>query len=99
MRRSLKGGRGEKYFYMYFLYILECKNGALYTGITTDVKRRFNEHKMGTGGRYTRAKKVLRIVYTEEHPNRSSASRREAEIKSWRREKKIALIRYGQVFL
>ncbi len=76
---------------MYYVYILECKGGSLYTGITTDVKRRFLEHQSGIGGRYTRAKRALRIVYTEEHPNRSSASKREAEIKSWRREKKRML--------
>ncbi len=76
---------------MYFVYMLECKDGSLYTGITTDVKRRFLEHKSGIGGRYTRAKDVVRVVYTEEHPNRSSASKREAEIKSWRRERKLKL--------
>lgn len=78
---------------MYYVYILECKNNSLYTGITTDVSRRFNEHKTGVGARYTRSKKVEKIVYTEEHPNRSSASKREAEIKSWNREKKIQLFK------
>ncbi len=76
---------------MYFVYILKCSDKSLYTGITTDLKRRLNEHKTGTGGHYTRAKKVVKIVYTEEHQNRSSASKREAEIKSWSREKKLAL--------
>lgn len=76
---------------IYFLYILECANGALYTGITTDVKRRFKEHASGTGGRYTRSQKVQRIAYTEEHPDRSSALKREAQIKRWRRKKKLAL--------
>lgn len=77
---------------MYFVYILECKDGSLYTGITTDVKRRFDEHKRGIGGHYTRAKGVVKVVYTEKHPDRSSASKREAEIKGWPREKKLALI-------
>ena len=76
---------------MYYVYILECKNGSLYTGITTDVTRRFNEHKTGVGARYTRSQKVEKVVYTEKHPNRSSASKREAEIKSWSRDKKLHL--------
>jgi putative endonuclease len=77
---------------MYSVYILECKNGALYTGITTDVIRRFGEHQRGAGGHYTRAAKVLRVAYTEKHPDRSTASKRESEIKSWSRAKKLELI-------
>ncbi len=77
---------------MYFVYLLECKDGSLYTGITTDVERRFVEHQKGVGGHYTRAKGAVRIVYTEKYPDRSSASKREAEIKSWSREKKLELI-------
>ncbi|MFA6338683.1 MAG: GIY-YIG nuclease family protein [Candidatus Paceibacterota bacterium] len=76
---------------MYFVYILKCSDGSLYTGITTDVKRRFEEHKSGKGGHYTSSRKVTKILYTEEHKDRSSASKREAEIKSWPREKKIDL--------
>ncbi|MEK7505518.1 MAG: GIY-YIG nuclease family protein [Patescibacteria group bacterium] len=76
----------------YFVYILECADKSLYTGITTDIKRRFTEHKNGEGGRYTRSRGVEKIIYTEKHPDRSSASKREAEIKSWRREKKLSLI-------
>jgi putative endonuclease len=77
---------------MYFVYILKCKDGSLYTGITTDVARRFAEHKSGIGGHYTSAKEAVRIVYTEQYPNRSSASKRESEIKGWRRGKKLLLI-------
>ena len=77
---------------MYFVYILECKDLSLYTGITTDVERRFKEHKSGAGGAYTGSKEVTRILYTEEHPDRSSALKREAEIKSWTRAKKLNLI-------
>lgn len=77
---------------MYYLYILECKGGSLYTGITTDVARRLEEHRSGIGGHYTRAKQAKRIVYTEEHPDRSSASKREAEIKRWPRKKKLELL-------
>ena len=76
---------------MYFVYILKCLDGSLYTGITTDIKRRFEEHKKGVGGHYTRAKGASKIVFQEKHPDRSSASKREAEIKSWPRKKKEAL--------
>lgn len=78
---------------MYFLYILECEGGVLYTGITTDVERRFNEHKAGIGARFTRAHEAMRIAYTEEYADRSSALKREAEIKNWKREKKVQLIK------
>jgi len=76
---------------MYFVYILECADGSLYTGITTDVTRRFAEHQAGAGGHFTRAKGAKRIVYTEERPSRSAAQKREAEIKTWSRIKKLAL--------
>lgn len=77
---------------MYFVYIIECKDKSLYTGITNDLVRRFDEHKSGKGGHYTSAKKVVKIVFTEEHPNRSSALKRECEIKGWTRKKKLELI-------
>ena len=76
---------------MYTLYIIECADGSLYTGITTDLARRFKEHQNGKGGHYTRAHKPVRIVYTEEHPNRSQASVREAAVKKPSREEKLAL--------
>jgi putative endonuclease len=77
---------------MYFVYLLECKDGSIYTGITTDVERRLSEHKKGKGGHFTRSKVAKRIIYTEKHPDRSSASKREAEIKSWSRGKKLKLV-------
>jgi putative endonuclease len=73
---------------MYFLYILECADCSLYTGITTDVSRRFEEHKAGTGARYTKSHVPVRIVYVEGCGDRSAAQIREAEIKKWSREKK-----------
>ncbi len=80
---------------MYFLYILECADGSLYTGITTNIERRLREHKEGTGANYTRAFGVRKILYTETHTNRSSASKREAEIKRWTRGRKLRLIQQG----
>lgn len=80
---------------MYFVYIIECKDKSLYTGITNDLERRFKEHQTGIGGHYTNAKKVEKIVYTEKHPDRSSALKREAQIKKLTRVKKEALIKEG----
>ena len=77
----------------YFVYLLLCKDGSLYTGITTDVARRLAEHKNGVGSNFTRAKGAKRIVYREAHPDRGSALRREAAIKKWPREKKLTLVR------
>ena len=78
---------------MYFLYILECKDDSLYTGITTDVERRFLEHQSGSGGHYTRSKGVSRILYTESHTDKSSALKREFEIKGWTRAKKLRILK------
>ena len=78
---------------MYYVYLLQCGDGTIYTGITTDVLRRFKEHKNGKGGHYTSSKKAVKILYTEKQKDRSSAQRREAEIKRWRREEKLRLVR------
>ncbi|TSC74657.1 MAG: putative endonuclease [Parcubacteria group bacterium Gr01-1014_44] len=77
---------------MYYVYIIECQDKTLYTGITTDIQRRFKEHDSGKGGAYTRAKKVKKVLYTEKFKTRSEASKREAEIKGWGREEKLKLI-------
>jgi putative endonuclease len=81
---------------MYFLYILECKNGSLYTGVTNNLARRFKEHKDGVGGHYTRSQEVVKIAYTEEYPDRSAALKREAQIKGWTRQKKLNLIQFAR---
>ncbi len=78
---------------MYTLYILLCKDNTLYTGITTDVKRRFEEHKEGKASKYTRARKVKKIVYTEKLKNKSAALKREFEIKKLTRQQKDTLIK------
>ncbi len=76
---------------MYLVYLLQCSDSSIYTGITTDIKRRFTEHKLGKGGHFTRSRKVTKVLHTEKYPDRSSALKREAEIKSWPRAKKLAL--------
>lgn len=78
---------------MYFLYLIECSDKSIYTGITTNVARRFNEHKTGIGGHYTRSKQVVKVLYTEKFETRAGALKREAQIKGWRRDKKLALIK------
>jgi putative endonuclease len=78
---------------MYFVYILECADKSLYTGITTNVARRLKEHRSGLGGNYTRAKRAVKVVYTERKLNRSTASRREAAIKKLSRQEKLNLIK------
>ena len=76
---------------MYFVYVLECEDGTLYTGVTTDLARRFKEHQSGTGAKYTRARGAAKVLYSEKKRTRSSAQKREAEIKSWSRKKKLQL--------
>lgn len=78
---------------MYYVYLIECEDKTIYTGITTDIQRRFKEHDSGKGGAYTRSKKVKKILYAEQFETRSQAQKREAEIKGWRREKKLALLK------
>lgn len=76
---------------MYYVYLLLCKDKTLYTGITTDIDRRLEEHKSGKGGHYTRTHGALRMLYSEAHKDRSAASKREAEIKKLPRLRKIEL--------
>lgn len=81
----------------YYLYILNCADNTLYTGISTDLKRRVEEHNSSVkGAKYTRVRKPVVLVYSEEHADRSSASKREYEIKKkMSREEKLQLIAEG----
>ena len=65
----------------WFLYVIECADGSLYTGIATDPQARFRAHAAGKGARYTRSHPPLRLVLTEPHPDRSSASKAEYAFK------------------
>ena len=76
----------------WYVYMLRCGDGSLYTGSTTDVARRLREHQNGTGAKYTRARPPVSLAYTEEAPDRSTAQRREAAIKKLPRKRKLALI-------
>ncbi len=76
-----------------YCYILECADGSLYTGWTTDPQRRTKQHNRGCGGRYTRTRRPVCLVYVEAQSDRSSAMRRERSLKSLNRNQKIKLIR------
>lgn len=75
------------------LYILECGDQTLYTGITNSLASRIETHKKGIGARYTRGRLPLRVVYTEECSNRSDASKREWAVKRLSKSKKLELIK------
>ncbi len=82
---------------MYFLYILECADGTLYVGITTDVERRVFEHNGSKlGAKYTRGRRPVALVYSRAFADRSEASVEEARIKKLSRAGKLGLIQGGQ---
>ena len=74
------------------IYIVECADKTLYTGWTTDVARRVKEHNGTRGAKYTGIHGPVRLVYTEEQPNRSAAMKRERQIKRLSRDRKLKLI-------
>ena len=77
---------------MWYLYILQCGDGSLYTGITTDVEKRLEAHRSGMGAKYTRGRSPLELKYREACGTHSDALKRELEIKHLSREEKLALI-------
>ncbi len=77
---------------MYFVYIVACSDETLYTGITTDLLRRVTEHNSSVkGAKYTRLRRPVKLVYSEECSNRSEASKREYAIKHLTRQEKLSL--------
>jgi predicted GIY-YIG superfamily endonuclease len=77
---------------MWYLYITKNRNGAFYTGITSNLERRLKEHLQGKGGHYTKHNKPQKLLYTEKFSSRVQAQAREGQIKRWSRKKKKALI-------
>jgi putative endonuclease len=75
----------------WIVYMLECADTTLYTGITNDLDRRIAEHAAGKGARYTKGRGPFRLVYRESCQNRAEASRRETAIKLLSRAKKLRL--------
>jgi predicted GIY-YIG superfamily endonuclease len=76
----------------WFVYILRCHDGSLYTGITTDLARRSAQHNAGRAARYTRGRGPVTVVYHESHASRGLALRREANVKTLSRRRKEELI-------
>jgi putative endonuclease len=82
----------------YFIYIVQCSDETLYTGITTDINRRITEHNSSVkGAKYTRVRRPVRLVYKEIFEDRSSASKREYMIKKLSRKEKLKLIEEERV--
>ena len=80
----------------WLVYAVRCRDGSIYTGITTDVARRIKTHNAGKGGAYTRSRKPVRLVFREAQSTRSSALKREAEIKGWSRTEKTKKLLKGR---
>ncbi|MBT3539271.1 GIY-YIG nuclease family protein [Candidatus Parcubacteria bacterium] len=78
---------------MYTLYIIKCSDESLYTGIATDLNKRLDIHKQGTGSKYVRTRLPFSLVYTEKCKNRSLATKREMVIKKLTRKQKLNLIK------
>lgn len=78
------------------VYIILCSDNTLYTGITTDLQRRFDQHSAGRGAKYFRGRQPIEVVFQENGHTRSTAGRRELEIKSLERTEKLALISSGR---
>jgi len=77
----------------YYLYILECRDRTLYTGITTDLKRRLTEHNSSDlGAKYTRGRRPVKLVYSQEFESRSEASKEEARLKKLSRPEKLTIL-------
>ena len=77
----------------WFVYILQCSDGRLYTGMTNDVGRRFQEHNSGKGGHFTGSFGVEKLLCSEEYTSRVNAMKRESQLKGWTKRKKLALIK------
>lgn len=77
---------------MNYTYMLECADGTFYTGWTNDLPKRLKTHSAGKGGKYTRSRLPVKLVYAEEHEERTDAMRREVQIKRFSRKRKQALL-------
>jgi putative endonuclease len=78
---------------MWHVYILLCSDNSLYTGYSDNPQKRFLDHTSGRGAKYTKSHKPLKIIYQETFATKSEALKREIEIKSWPRKKKIVLLK------
>ncbi len=79
-------------FMPFCVYILKCQNGSLYTGLTSNLSRRINDHLSGNGSQYTKDAEAQNLVYHEIYNSKPEAAKREKQLKGWSRAKKLALI-------
>jgi len=84
---------------MWFVYIIKCVDGSLYTGSTNDLEGRFEKHKNGKGAKYTRSHIPDRIVFVEKHNKKIMALKREREIKNFTRKEKLKFLKFNNVRL
>ncbi len=77
---------------LWFCYMLECSDGSLYVGVAKDPVQRVKRHNWGIGSRHTALRRPVKLVWQEEHASELLARGREAELKGWRREKKLELV-------
>ncbi|KXT82563.1 putative endonuclease containing a URI domain [Streptococcus sp. DD11] len=75
------------------MYVLECGDGSLYTGYTTNIEQRLKKHQAGKGAKYTRARLPVTLIYQEEHPDKPAAMSAEALFKQKSRQAKLAYIK------
>ncbi len=96
LKKELDGAQTGSTASKWYVYMVRCADGSLYTGIAKNVSRRCGEHNAGTGSRYTRSRLPVRVEYQEVQANRSLASQREAAIKALSRQAKESLIQSAQ---
>lgn len=77
---------------MYYTYILECADKSFYCGYTNDLNARVEKHNRGEGAKYTKSRRPVKLIYSEEFPTKSLAMKRECEIKKLRRSAKLKLL-------
>ena len=77
----------------WYVYIIECRTEDLYVGITQDVRERVAKHNKGTACRYTKYRRPVKLIYTEEHTTKTEARQREIVVKKYSRRKKLELIK------
>ena len=83
----------------WFVYIIECKDSKLYTGITNNLEKRIKAHNCGNGGRFTKYRAPVKLLYSEDCLNKPTALKREAQIKRLERIEKLALVKTSQSLL
>ena len=91
----MKNEKGKTTADTWFVYMLRCADGSLYTGITKDVNRRCEQHNAGTASRYTRGRLPASVVYQEPQITQSLALKREAAIKAMSRRQKESMLRFS----